>query len=134
MQVKKNINKEKERIWGQRSYQKRKKSGKLEKWYKKHIQTPQYRFQKYRYDAKIRKIKFDLSLKFFERNVNKNCYYCGQKNQVVRLDRVDNQRGYISTNIVNCCACCNKMKYTMTIKEFINKCRQIINFWDNKNK
>jgi hypothetical protein len=36
------------------------------------------------------------------------------------IDRVDNDKGYISDNCVPCCWKCNNMKNTMKQKDFIN--------------
>lgn len=48
------------------------------------------------------------------------------KNKTNRgLDRVDNSLGYILTNVVSCCAICNRMKLTLTYCAFIEKCRRI---------
>ena len=41
------------------------------------------------------------------------------------IDRLDNSKGYEKENTVTCCGICNKMKLTLTLKEFIEQCSQI---------
>lgn len=69
-----------------------------------------------------------------------NCYYCGCPPSRTRvdpgkygeftyngIDRIDNSKGYISSNVVSCCTTCNLKKEKMTVKEFINWIRKVYN-------
>ena len=85
------------------------------------------RFRDYKKGADNRKLEFKLSLKYFEDNWNKNCFYCGDEIKGIGIDRVDNDIGYNQNNVVNCCGVCNIMKRTMTQEYFINQCLKIIN-------
>ena len=80
----------------------------------------------------------DVSLEDFMRISKQPCYYCGsigvQKtndydskskklitNTIIRfngIDRVDNNKTYLLSNIVSCCKHCNTAKNTLTINEF----------------
>lgn len=57
------------------------------------------------------------------------CHYCGvvggnttnQDRRILKyngIDRVNNDLGYIGTNVVGCCGTCNLAKQSMTIEEF----------------
>lgn len=82
-----------------------------------------------------RKIDFKLTLNEFEKLVTQKCFYCGQngdsqsscktKNKFCGLDRVKNDIGYISTNIVTCCKTCNYLKRDFSEKIFLNKIKEI---------
>ena len=86
------------------------------------------------------KYGFFLSKKEFHKLTQKNCYYCGGKPQQKKtaghhtkaspyvyngLDRIDNLKGYTSDNCVPCCGICNRMKGTMTEKDFLHHIKQI---------
>lgn len=91
-----------------------------------------YRY--YKTNAEKRNYKFELSEKEFRNLVNDSCFYCGIKpSQIVRrpqnngdfiyngIDRVDNNKGYITNNCVACCGICNNMKKVLTQKDFISQ-------------
>lgn len=88
-----------------------------------------------------KKLGFDKYISFeeFKTLISKKCRYCGtshsnkskdrQKNECQNdsseivfeyngLDRVDNQKGYISENVVPCCKFCNSAKSQMPIEDF----------------
>ena len=55
------------------------------------------------------------------------CYYCGHIDLPCNgIDRVDSNKGYEKNNCVPCCGVCNKMKSNYNIKDFIKKCKQIV--------
>lgn len=75
--------------------------------------------------AKIRDIKFDISLDFFVKNIFKMpCRYCGIDN-TTGMDRVDNDFGYSEGNVVPCCLRCNTMKSDLSVGDFISMCTLI---------
>lgn len=95
-------------------------------------------FTVYQGSAKIRNLDFSLSLDQFQKITSQKCFYCGVEpgNSHIRtrgngsyvyngIDRVDNKQGYINGNVVPCCKCCNYMKQTMGIDEFINHIKRI---------
>lgn len=59
------------------------------------------------------------------------CYYCGVEPETKYvtpkkfifighgLDRKDNRKGYLISNVVSCCTTCNRAKRTMTTKDFL---------------
>ena len=92
----------------------------------KYSQTPKGRYVSIKTCAKRRDIKFELTFEeYLENFYNKKCFYCGDKTQN-GIDRVENDYGYFIGNCVPCCTYCNKMKLTSSHKEFINKCKKII--------
>jgi len=95
-----------------------------------------------------RKLSFNLTKEEFMLFANGKCFYCGalpintfhktraNGDYVYNgIDRVNNKIGYEKGNCVSCCKRCNKMKETMTIKEFYTSIEQIYNWMTNdKNK
>lgn len=95
----------------------------------------------YRYQAKLRDLEFSLSLEEFEKLVKQPCALCGQEpNQICTtnprprqcrrrsilqqsicytgLDRIDNNIGYRTDNVIPCCRKCNWSKGTGSFEEF----------------
>lgn len=83
--------------------------------------------------AKIRNYSWELSFEQFLNLLQQNCAYCGKEPQINKgeevyfvdgvfkrngIDRVDNSKGYTTSNTVPCCSICNKMKLTMSKEEF----------------
>jgi hypothetical protein len=71
--------------------------------------------------------EFHLSLSEFTSLVTKPCFYCSLKDSVSfnGIDRVDNNGHYTTENTVPCCSVCNRLKHSMNIGEFLNKCYAI---------
>lgn len=82
-------------------------------------------FLKYKQKAPKRNLEFSLTLDFFKKHVNANCYYCDEPIGKVGFDRKDNSIGYTEANSVPCCASCNFMKRTSNDKDFIDLCIKI---------
>ena len=88
---------------------------------KKYNQTSHARYYDYRYSAKARGFAFDLSEAEFISIISSLCHYCGS-NQYIGVDRKENNIGYSKENCVPCCFPCNRMKFTMSYVDFIEKC------------
>jgi hypothetical protein len=76
----------------------------------------------YKKAAKQKHREFSISCEDFVRLVKASCVYCGRTPAAANgmgLDREDNAKGYILSNCVTCCETCNKMKLTMSTKEFL---------------
>lgn len=82
---------------------------------------------KYKAGAIKRNLEFNLTVEYFEKHFRVNCHYCGDKLKNVGFDRVKNNKGYIESNVVPCCFCCNIMKRAQSKDDFIYKCQQIVN-------
>ena len=89
------------------------------------------RMRQYKKDAKAKGIEYNLTEEQFREITQKDCYYCGAKpNNISKcpefngnykyngIDRIDNDKGYVSDNIVPCCITCNYAKGTKTMQEF----------------
>lgn len=87
----------------------------------------------YKRHAKDRNIDFSLSYDEVDNIINKNCFYCGDKPNNIKItknckdgypyngiDRLDSNKGYIKENCVPCCKKCNIAKHNYSVKEFIN--------------
>jgi len=88
-------------------------------------------YRQYASGAKRKGNLFNLSKKEFIEITKRNCFYCDSRPSNVKksnfnngdfvyngIDRIDNDKGYIITNVVPCCKICNYAKNTMTLKEF----------------
>ena len=90
-------------------------------------------------DARRRGYIWDLTKEHVRSLTKKDCFYCGRQPEQVSgnsdrvnglyayngLDRVDNQIGYIDSNVIPCCKYCNRAKSTMTQRDFIHLIGQI---------
>lgn len=70
--------------------------------------------------AKAKNAVLELSQEDWEFKT-KECFYCAKDlsfNTGVKLDRVDNSKGYTNNNTVGCCRQCNVAKNNYTMEEF----------------
>ncbi len=79
---------------------------------------------------RTKECEFHLTLDEFASLVTKPCFYCTIKDPVSfnGVDRVDNNGHYTVDNTVPCCTTCNRLKHSMSIGEFLNKCYAIQTF------
>lgn len=96
-------------------------------------------YNRYLCRARRKNLEFVLSKDKFKELTKMNCYYCGEEpSQIVGkdriypyvyngLDRLDNSKGYTEDNVVPCCGTCNKMKLSMSVKEFEQQLLKIAN-------
>jgi hypothetical protein len=94
----------------------------------------------YKNGAKHRGYSFELDEETFTRLTSAPCYYCGippstiQKAAAGRtyvyngVDRINNDLGYTLENSRTCCATCNRMKHTHSVKEFLEHIQRIVAF------
>lgn len=89
----------------------------------------------YKYNARTRKLVFDLDDAALRELFHGLCHYCGalpsQVGTEVRagikvgaftyngVDRIDNSKGYVTSNVVPCCYKCNRAKMDLTLPEFV---------------
>jgi len=85
-------------------------------------------FRRYKHSAEKRGYDFVLNFEDFEIIVDNKCYYCGEDEKRIGIDRVDNTLGYYKDNCVACCKTCNMMKKTMTVEEFLVHIKKIYTF------
>lgn len=85
----------------------------------------EYRYSQYKSSANRRGYKFELSIHEFDSITKSLCEYCGINSG--GIDRVNNQIGYIKSNVVPCCEMCNKMKWRWDKDEFIRHVNLIAN-------
>ena len=86
---------------------------------------PKGRFKEYRRKAKLRKYSFEITLEQFKKFEGENCFYCGDELDIIRLDRINNDLGYIMDNVVSCCKKCNFAKNTLEVEEFLDHISKI---------
>jgi hypothetical protein len=68
----------------------------------------------------------DMSTDELTKLVTSPCHYCGFSDKLVGIDRVNNDIHYTLANCVPACKTCNFMKRTMTVEQWMQKMRQII--------
>lgn len=68
-------------------------------------------------------------------DAGQHCVYCGEKMPygISGIDRADNDKTYLRTNIVLACPTCNKMKHELNFRSFINKTKKITENMAEKN-
>ncbi len=91
--------------------------------YKKHfICGENSKYSKFIYEAKNRKINYEISKETYKNIIQQNCHYCknGFVNGCRGIDRVNSKVGYICGNIVPCCYTCNIMKNIFSLDEFFH--------------
>lgn len=87
----------------------------------------------YKRGAVKRGLEWSLADDEFDTLTSSECFYCHRLPSTSRtprrlngsftyngIDRLDNQRGYQSSNVVACCKICNRAKSDMTYEEFTN--------------
>ena len=92
-------------------------------------------FREYKISAKQRNLDFDLSSETLFSKVHENCTYCGNPPSKPHrecesflyngLDRIDNDIGYVESNITPCCFFCNKMKGVLSVEDFMKHINKI---------
>jgi len=95
----------------------------------------------YKWQAMKRDLVFSLSSAEFKEITSRVCSYCGDAPEYSYqgascktsyryngIDRLNNSIGYVLSNCVPCCKVCNFMKRTNSLEEFLNKCKQIVEY------
>ena len=77
-------------------------------------------YSQYKQHAKQKKRAFEISIDKFIELIFKPCVYCGaiSKRGFNGLDRQNNFKSYVLSNVVPCCNKCNHAKKDMSILEF----------------
>jgi hypothetical protein len=76
--------------------------------------TPKSRWMRARCNARTRKKVFTLTLEEYVILIDAPCKYCGRdisRDTGVGLDRIDNDKGYITGNCNPCCGPCNRRRH-----------------------
>jgi hypothetical protein len=116
------------RVWESLSDdEKKKKTARLREMRNRYLLNPVSRYYKNRSAAKQRGLEFNITMEEYVSFQNCKCQYCGDNMKVIGLDRVDNNIGYVSGNVVPCCSICNKMKNNMNINDFYKHIERIYN-------
>ncbi len=93
----------------------------------------------YKRGAEKRGYDWQLNLDECELLFNQICYYCGKPPTQIRnsgsnygsyiyngIDRMDNTKGYIQSNVVSCCKTCNTAKSNLTLQVFVDMAYNIV--------
>lgn len=91
--------------------------------------------REYKSSAKCRNLTYSMSDDFLFSLVKNPCYYCNsepfkshredQSFLYNGLDRLDNNIGYLESNVTPCCFICNKMKGVLSEGEFMEHLNKI---------
>jgi hypothetical protein len=95
-------------------------------------------FARYKRSARYRGRNFDLTLVEFRSLIESKCFYCNDepKSRWRRkeahsekfyngIDRVVNECGYETKNVVTCCEVCNTAKSCLSVEEFLSMIQKI---------
>jgi hypothetical protein len=99
----------------------------------------------YEWNAKVKKLPFELSRELFRALVASPCHYCGAppSSKIPAgdiwsgltyngVDRYDNSKGYTEENSVACCKICNRAKRDLPIEEFLKWIKSICSHQQEK--
>jgi len=87
----------------------------------------QYGF--YRRSAKRRNKQFKLTLDQFKSFLHMPCQYCGSiTKNIIGVDRVHNNFGYLPNNCVSCCKICNIGKNNLSIESWKNWIGSVVQY------
>jgi hypothetical protein len=86
----------------------------------------------YKHHASRRGLNWDLTRDQVNDIIRKDCYYCGSQPSNLKktrnstngllyngIDRFDNTKGYIYSNVVPCCKQCNMAKRDISFSDFV---------------
>lgn len=85
-------------------------------------------YARYKTRADNKSLPFELTKDEYDIIVNSQCYLCGRKSYEKYkngIDRIDNNLGYIMSNVKSCCGSCNFIKKDMELNELFNKMTEI---------
>jgi len=102
-------------------------------------------YSSYRRQAEKRNLKFDLTKEQFKTLTSGNCHYCNEPPQMIwkekgqlwgecvynGVDRINSDLGYSVENCVSCCKVHNRMKGELSLVDFINACKQVVNHFSS---
>ncbi|MCK5768672.1 MAG: hypothetical protein KAH35_09930 [Candidatus Atribacteria bacterium] len=102
------------------------------------IASMRFRIRSYKRSAKERGLVWNLTEEQFKEITQKDCYYCGAKpNNISKqnqfngsyiyngLDRINNNKGYTTDNVVPCCKICNTNKGNLGLQEFTDWIKKV---------
>lgn len=85
-------------------------------------------YNEYKKRADNKSLLYDLTTEEYNTIIKSQCYLCGRKScekYKNGIDRVDNNIGYIMSNVKACCGGCNYMKRDMEFGELFDKMTEI---------
>lgn len=103
----------------------------------------------YKWHAKRRGLKWDLSKEVFKSLTKQLCFYCGTAPKTIfgafikskglehryngtytynGVDRINPKEGYIRDNCVSCCTKCNRTKWDLSQVEFLEHIKTLYNY------
>ena len=87
-------------------------------------------YSEYKKRANNKLLQFELTTNDYVEIINDNCYLCGRdgSNEFTNgIDRIDNNLGYIMSNVKSCCGSCNYIKKDIELNELFEKMLMIYN-------
>ena len=81
-------------------------------------------YNEYKRRADNKSLLFEITNDEYVELIADNCYLCGRdgSNEFTNgIDRIDNNLGYIMTNVKSCCGSCNYIKKDMELNELFEK-------------
>ena len=85
-------------------------------------------YNQYKTRAENKSLPFVLTENEYNIIINSQCYLCGRKScekYKNGIDRIDNNLGYVISNVKTCCGSCNHIKKDMSLDELFNKMTEI---------
>ena len=85
-------------------------------------------YNEYKSRANNKTLPFEITSEEYNIIINSQCYLCGRKSCETYkngIDRIDNNLGYIMSNVKPCCGSCNYIKRDMGLDELFEKMTEI---------
>lgn len=95
---------------------------------KEYRKRPHVRYKKYMRGAEERGLSFSLTEQEFMSFWQKECHYCGTTPETIGIDRIRNEEGYSTGNVVACCKDCNFLKHNLTRETFLDRISRIYEY------
>lgn len=92
------------------------------------ICNPVAAFNLYKRESARRNLAFTITVDEFKSIVGWPCLYCGESETPRGVDRWDNSVGYEFDNCRPCCGVCNRMKGTLSGRQFVAICERITSY------
>jgi 5-methylcytosine-specific restriction endonuclease McrA len=63
--------------------------------------------------------EFDLTIGFIKEIISSGCFYCGETQLQMTVDRIDNNIGHLQNNVVAACIRCNLIRKAMPYEAWL---------------
>lgn len=90
--------------------------------YRKRVRKsrPQIIVENCRASDKPKRLICDVDVSFVAGLIQNGCFYCGDTENLMTLDRIDNEKGHMKTNVNPACFRCNNIRNNMPYEAWMS--------------